>query len=928
MIENELLTRIEAQLKTLEGLRDTLKSNLHCDDGCAITPESPSVSEGSEEDIVRQHQPQQQQKQQITTQFQSDPLQISVGRLKRAADAEKMYQKMLKQTDPSTSNQKREQRRQAAINTIKEKEQVISLKKEHLEQLREESFRNDEMRKREAMLQKSKAAKAVRDSIQQELQKQKNEEQNIRSALRHAADTRRSEFQNDEKRREREKMLLNHLEFRRRLENAEREESKKTRRASADIRPTTETRSSSVTRSQSDGAIKRTVPIPPPPPPPQTDIQLGSSISQKDSSNKGRKKVSFESDPKTAFATPPKTMAKSPETPPVLSTVEEVHETLGNLKNEPQKLQTLPTHESDNNTVHVEESIPVHLKTIAETTVTAPSSKIAAEIPVVRQQEPTREELGSLKNEPQKLSASPAPIKPSSIDQSADDDNATDDKIQISSSDHNTTQQTISGLAPREPPKQQNSLVDDKVDRSAKQLERTLVSEAPPATSTIDVTVGNNQPMRGHYEREEIVKEPTAGKVHETEFVNIPVWQEQKVDTPQPKVLKKQSVHVGGKVVCELDPPVVQESNLLSSPKNENTLRRQLEEVIIEEVTVSPVDNPLSVPAGDSSPKVVNSRHPIPPKQSSIPANRSCSPDDFIARFGSNQSRTRFRILKEKDREVMSPPRASETNSSSPKGPVGQTVKQKLSTAAAESQSPTSSQKVAEETNSASYKVNTSSPKGKSAWQPRPVGNISSTKKSDNSSPKNLRKTTTPVDVTKQSTSETVLTKKPTKDYVANPFVEALRKTRGCCLKGCVSGALVVAVIAAVSKPKSQPDQVPPPLMKDGSVASLRQVISDNQSADRHEKNISKLFRSRQQPMPSPSESATRLREAANTQYKAGKFTEAVKGYTQAIVCTPDNALLYMNRSAAYMALGLFQDALNDASYASKLEVCFVGGKL
>eukprot|EP01060_Flectonema_neradi_P029178 TRINITY_DN3971_c0_g1_i1.p1 TRINITY_DN3971_c0_g1~~TRINITY_DN3971_c0_g1_i1.p1 ORF type:complete len:1327 (+),score=328.82 TRINITY_DN3971_c0_g1_i1:492-3983(+) len=689
------------------------------------------------------------------------------------------------------------------------------------------------------MIQKSKAAKAVRDSIQQELQKQKCEEQNIRSALRHAADVRRSEFQNDEKRREREKMLFNHLEFRRRLEQ---EESKKSRRASADVRPPADTRTTSVTRSQSDGALKKAAPSQPPPPPPPaaatmkatTDIPLSSNIASKDSSSRPRKKVSFQAtdipqpSPSADFSTPFTSMVAEPPT----SKQRADQDKLGNLKNEPQQSQQL-------------------FSNIDET-----ERKAAAEATSSKKVEPLSEKATKTNGEKQeesttKKSASPAltPTEP-----------------------------------PMPPPKKspervrqldQKTTISDDLDKDSSPK---LFASEIPAASTSDITLGNTYPTRGRFVREEVVEVGKPTPAPAPKVFTFPKEFKEVVEESQPAPInptvsmeeRVAAVSMGEKVVCSEPPPSVQGSALLSSPKNE---RKQVKESVVEEIVCSDDSsdpNPLKVPPSDGKgDKRTNTRHPIPPKEDTSTTGTNVA-DIFPNRSGSSQSRTRFRFLKkEKTPDYVSPKKAP---------PVSDPERAATPQADGRQSSPRSGN---------------ASPKG-SSWQSK---------------------------YPKRSTPDPA--QSSTYDYLGNSSLEALRRKRSC-ISGCVSGAVAVAVMMAVSKMStSKPEEEAPPLMKDGSVASLRQVVSDCQAADRSEKTFSKIFRSRQHPAttaPSSTESASRLREAANTQYKSGKYSEAIKGYTQAIVCTPDNALLYMNRSAAYMAMGLFQDALNDASYASKLE--------
>ncbi|XP_065191221.1 dnaJ homolog subfamily C member 7-like [Sycon ciliatum] len=71
-------------------------------------------------------------------------------------------------------------------------------------------------------------------------------------------------------------------------------------------------------------------------------------------------------------------------------------------------------------------------------------------------------------------------------------------------------------------------------------------------------------------------------------------------------------------------------------------------------------------------------------------------------------------------------------------------------------------------------------------------------------------------------------------------------------------------------------------------------------------------------------EGATTLKERGNEEYKAGRYGPAVELYTQAIQLAPDHAPFYGNRSAAYLMLDKFQQALDDTQHALRLDSKFV----
>ena len=57
----------------------------------------------------------------------------------------------------------------------------------------------------------------------------------------------------------------------------------------------------------------------------------------------------------------------------------------------------------------------------------------------------------------------------------------------------------------------------------------------------------------------------------------------------------------------------------------------------------------------------------------------------------------------------------------------------------------------------------------------------------------------------------------------------------------------------------------------------------------------------------------------SNTACQAGDFPTAVRLYTEAIALDPANHILFSNRSAAYIKMGEFNKALQDASRAREL---------
>ncbi|XP_018015592.1 dnaJ homolog subfamily C member 7 isoform X3 [Hyalella azteca] len=71
---------------------------------------------------------------------------------------------------------------------------------------------------------------------------------------------------------------------------------------------------------------------------------------------------------------------------------------------------------------------------------------------------------------------------------------------------------------------------------------------------------------------------------------------------------------------------------------------------------------------------------------------------------------------------------------------------------------------------------------------------------------------------------------------------------------------------------------------------------------------------------------AERKKAEGNEAYRNKEYRDALQHYTQAIELCPDCAAYYSNRSACYMMLGRYRDALNDAQHAVALDQHFVKG--
>ena len=60
--------------------------------------------------------------------------------------------------------------------------------------------------------------------------------------------------------------------------------------------------------------------------------------------------------------------------------------------------------------------------------------------------------------------------------------------------------------------------------------------------------------------------------------------------------------------------------------------------------------------------------------------------------------------------------------------------------------------------------------------------------------------------------------------------------------------------------------------------------------------------------------------QEANEACQSGEFEKAITLFSEIITIEPDNSIIYCNRSAAYIRLSLYKEALNDAMKSIKLD--------
>ncbi|KAJ1461986.1 hypothetical protein M885DRAFT_506022 [Pelagophyceae sp. CCMP2097] len=73
-------------------------------------------------------------------------------------------------------------------------------------------------------------------------------------------------------------------------------------------------------------------------------------------------------------------------------------------------------------------------------------------------------------------------------------------------------------------------------------------------------------------------------------------------------------------------------------------------------------------------------------------------------------------------------------------------------------------------------------------------------------------------------------------------------------------------------------------------------------------------------------ETVEELRASGNELFKAGKFSDAVEKYSDALAIEPDNHLLYSNRSLAHCSAGNHDEAIADAEVCLRIDAKFMKG--
>lgn len=112
----------------------------------------------------------------------------------------------------------------------------------------------------------------------------------------------------------------------------------------------------------------------------------------------------------------------------------------------------------------------------------------------------------------------------------------------------------------------------------------------------------------------------------------------------------------------------------------------------------------------------------------------------------------------------------------------------------------------------------------------------------------------------------------------------------------------------------------------DDAIASYENALLEHKSKDTELKlkKAQKLKKKAAADAYINPELAQEHKEKGNVFFKAGKFPDAVKEYSEAIKRDPSNKFLYQNRATAYSKLMVFDAALQDCEKALKIDPNFV----
>lgn len=114
----------------------------------------------------------------------------------------------------------------------------------------------------------------------------------------------------------------------------------------------------------------------------------------------------------------------------------------------------------------------------------------------------------------------------------------------------------------------------------------------------------------------------------------------------------------------------------------------------------------------------------------------------------------------------------------------------------------------------------------------------------------------------------------------------------------------------------------------DAAIEAFNKALTEHRNPDTLKKlnEAERVKRELEQKECFDPEIADKERELGNDCFKAQKYPEAVKHYSEAIKRNPNDAKVYSNRSACYTKLGALPEALKDANKCIEIDNTFVRG--
>ncbi|CAG0896017.1 unnamed protein product [Darwinula stevensoni] len=120
--------------------------------------------------------------------------------------------------------------------------------------------------------------------------------------------------------------------------------------------------------------------------------------------------------------------------------------------------------------------------------------------------------------------------------------------------------------------------------------------------------------------------------------------------------------------------------------------------------------------------------------------------------------------------------------------------------------------------------------------------------------------------------------------------------------------------------------------MKDYKNAKIfyEKALSEHRTPETREllSEVEKIIKEEERKSYISPEKAEEERNLGNKCFQEGKYADAVKHYSEAILRNPEDAKIYSNRAAAYTKLAAFEYALKDCDVCLRLDPKFIKGYL